>query len=138
MTYQWQMRVCFQDTDAEGIVYHANYLNYAERARTAWLFELGYTNQGVLNSGIMLVLRHLDIDYRLPAKLDDLLTIDVRIREIKNASMVIEQLVSCQDKTLVAITLQLAFISPETMRPVRLPTEMKNLFIDYMNKQGEI
>ena len=138
MTYQWQMRVCFQDTDAEGIVYHANYLNYAERARTAWLFDMGYTNQEVLNNGIMFVLRHLDIDYRLPAKLDDLLTVGVRVREIKNASMVIEQVVSCQDKTLVVITLQLAFISPETMRPARLPMAMKNLFIEYMNKQGEI
>ena len=76
------MRVYFQDTDAGGVVYHANYLNFMERARTEWLRSHGYSNAGLMKEfGVLFVVRALKLDYRKPALLDDLLAVTVQIRD---------------------------------------------------------
>ena len=114
MPYMWQIRMCFQDTDAEGIVYHANYLKYAERARTAWISDMGLNNRDIMAGGMMLVLRHLDMDFVSPARLDDILTIDVKINEMKHASMTLTQTITCGDRVVAQIGMQLAFLSTAT------------------------
>ncbi len=137
MPYTWQIRMCFQDTDAEGIVYHANYLKYAERARTAWISDMGLNNRDIMAGGMMLVLRHLDMDFVSPARLDDILTIDVKINEMKHASMTLTQTITCGDRVVAQIGMQLAFLSTATLRPMRLPDDMKKLFTTYQLTQGE-
>jgi acyl-CoA thioester hydrolase len=135
MAYSFQLRMCFQDVDGEGIVYHANYLNYAERARTEWMAKQGLTNQQVMDSGIAFVLRHAEIDFISPAKLDDIISIDIRIKEIKNASVLMEQNITVDGNKKVTISLQLAFVDTKTLRPTRIPPDMKQIFIN--GQEGE-
>lgn len=77
------MRVYFQDTDAGGVVYHANYLNFMERARTEWLRAHGYSNAGMMKEfGVVFVVRSMKLDYLRPALLDDLLEVTAQIKDI--------------------------------------------------------
>ncbi len=132
MIYQTTVRIYYQDTDAGGIVYHSNYLDFAERARSDLLREIGLSNTALVNRGVAFVLRQLNIMYKAPAKLDDDLCIQTTVREIKNASMIMEQRFFRDDKELVSITLQLAFVNPDTLAPIRIPEDIKNLFRRYL------
>ena len=96
--FHYQIRMCFQDVDGEGIVYHSNYLNYAERARTEWMAQMGLQNKEVMDMGVAMVLRHLEMDFIRSARLDDILDIDVRVVESKNASTIIEQTISVKQR----------------------------------------
>lgn len=137
MQHETSVRIYFQDTDAGGIVYHSNYLDYAERARSEFLYDLGLSNTSLIEQGVAFVVRRLEMDFRASAKLDDLLTVKTQIADIKNASIVMEQTVCRNETDLVRITLQLAFVNPQTMRPIRVPADIKTLFEKYMKPQGE-
>ncbi|MDY6407824.1 MAG: YbgC/FadM family acyl-CoA thioesterase [Pseudomonadota bacterium] len=126
--FHYQIRMCFQDVDGEGIVYHSNYLDYAERARTEWLAHMGLRNQEIMDMGIALVLRHIEMDFIAPAKLDDILNIDVRVLESKNASTMIEQTISVNDSVKVRLKMQLVYVDTHTLRPTRIPVKLKQLF----------
>ncbi len=134
MKHQMQLRIYYQDTDAGGIVYHSNYLNFAERARGEMLFEMGLLNSELVKQGIAFVLRNASLDYRRPARLDDTVTVETQVCEIKNASMVMEQTFFRGEEILVVVQLQLAFVNPETLRPIRMPESMKELFVKYMKE----
>lgn len=137
MQHETSVRIYFQDTDAGGIVYHSNYLDYAERARSEFLYDLGLSNTSLIEQGVAFVVRRLEMDFRASAKLDDLLTVKTQIADTKNASIVMEQTVCRNETDLVRITLQLAFVNPQTMRPIRVPADIKTLFEKYMKPQGE-
>lgn len=137
MAYSFKLRMCFQDVDGEGIVYHSNYLDYAERARTEWMAEQGLTNQQVMDMGIAFVLRRAEIDFIAPAKLDDVISVDVRIADLKNASVKLEQTISVDGHEKVKINLLLAFVDTKTLRPTRIPQEIKHIFTNYQETQGE-
>ena len=130
--FRYQIRMCFQDVDGEGIVYHSNYLNYAERARTEWLSCMGLKNQEIMDMGVALVLRHIEMDFIAPAKLDDVLDIDVRVIESKNASTMIEQTISVSDNTKVKLKMQLVYVDTKTLRPTRIPAILKQKFEENM------
>ncbi len=86
LAFSIPVRVYYEDTDAGGIVYHANYLRFLERARTDWLRALGAVHSRIAeNSGAVFVVRDMTIDFQSPARLDDLLTVDVRVLEAKRA-----------------------------------------------------
>lgn len=131
MIHKMNLHVYYQDTDAGGIVYHSKYLDFAERARSELLFDMGLSNKILVNQGIAFVLRHVNIDYKRPAHLDDLLTIETQVKEIRNASMIMEQRFLRGEEELVRIEMQLAFINPKTMLPIRIPPEIKTLFAIY-------
>ena len=126
MTYQ--IRMCFQDVDGEGIVYHANYLKYAERARTEWLAQMGIKNREIMDMGVALVLHRVEMDFVSPARLDDILDIDVRVTVSKNASTTIEQTVSVAGQAKVHLKMQLVYVDTKTMRPTRIPAILKQKF----------
>ena len=128
----FQIRMCFQDVDGEGIVYHARYLNYAERARTEWMYKMGLTNREVMDAGVAMVLRHVEMDFVSPAKLDDVLDIDVRVAESKNASTMIEQTISVAGQEKVRLKLQLVYVDTKTLRPTRIPAILKQKFEESM------
>ena len=130
--FNYQIRMCFQDVDGEGIVYHSNYLNYAERARTEWLSRLGLQNQEIMELGVAMVIRHIEMDFIRPAKLDDVLDIDVRVTESKNASTIIEQTISVAGETKVTLKLQLVYVDTHTLRPTRIPAVLKQKFEENM------
>ena len=91
------MRVYFQDTDAGGVVYHANYLNFMERARTEWLRTHGYSNAGLMKEfGVVFVVRSMKLDYLKPALLDDLLEVTAQIKDIGRSRLSLLQSVRRQ------------------------------------------
>lgn len=92
--YTLPLRVYFQDTDAGGVVYHANYLNFMERARTEWLRTHGYSNAGLMKEfGVVFVVRSAKLDYLRPALLDDALDVTVQIKDIGRSRITLLQTV---------------------------------------------
>ncbi len=90
--FLWQARVYWEDTDGGGIVYYANYLKYLERARTEWLRANGiWQRQAHAEQGVVFVVRSLNVDYRQPARLDDLLSISCSAAPGGGASLVFQQ-----------------------------------------------
>ena len=130
--FSFKIRMCFQDVDGESIVYHSNYLNYAERARTEWLAKMGLTNREIMDWGVAMVLRHIEIDYISPAKLDDVLEIDVQILEMKNASTLIGQTMTVNGAVKVKLKMQLVYVDTKTLHPTRIPEKIKQVFEESM------
>ncbi|MFZ4763192.1 MAG: tol-pal system-associated acyl-CoA thioesterase [Alphaproteobacteria bacterium] len=121
----FQLRVYYEDTDAGGIVYYANYLKFAERARTEWLRQLGFSQTALRHeAGLLFVVRECLIRYIQPAKLDDFLSIISHITAIKGASLQLKQEIKRDETLLASIEVELASIS-ETGKPMRLPTWLK-------------
>lgn len=126
-TFSFPIRVYYEDTDAGGIVYYANYLKFAERARTEFLRHLGVDQIDMLkNQGIGFVVRECHIRYKSPAKLDDALNITCKIAELKNVSVKMEQKLYRGDTVLAEIEIMLVFLSLATMRPTKIPENITN------------
>lgn len=88
--FQWPVRIYWEDTDAGGVVFYANYLKYMERARTEWLRTLGHEQQRLRDEeGILFVVRRVEVDYLRPAVLDDRVLVSAQLVEMKRASLVI-------------------------------------------------
>lgn len=122
-------RVIYGDTDAAGIVYYANYLRLAEAARDALLCLLGYPIRSLLQGDdpIGFAVKHCEIDYHKPARLDDVLEIKTTISQVKGASIQMAQDVYREGEKLVSISLRLACIT-EDARPAALPAGLKAEF----------
>ena len=128
-TFSFPIRIYYEDTDAGGIVYYANYLKYAERARTEFLRHLGINQEEMLkNLSLGFVVRYCNINYKSPAKLDDALNITCKITELKGASLKMEQKLYHGDTILSEIEIGLVFLSLPSMRPTKIPPEISNLF----------
>lgn len=134
MIHKMDLRIYYQDTDAGGIVYHSNYLDYAERARSEFLRDIGLPVDILLEREVAFVIKKAEITYKSPARLEDLLTVHTSICEIKGASMIMKQIIKRDETQLVEIILQAVFVNPKTMSPIRIPQDLKEKFISY---QGE-
>jgi len=125
-TFIWPIRVYWEDTDAGGIVFYANYLKYFERARTEWLRALGVEQQALRNSsGGMFVVSQAQIRYHGPARLDDELLVSARPIESGRASLTIEQQAwrkSASDNDLLCdATIRIGWVDATSYRPARIP-----------------
>lgn len=119
-------RVYYEDTDAGGVVYHANYLGFMERARTDWLTSLGCTPQQPTDKwGIIFAVRSAFVDYLRPARLGDLLKVSVSLDSIHGASMNISQCVAADHGVLVRGEFRIACLDAEKLTVRRLPAELK-------------
>jgi len=122
-----QVRVYYEDTDFSGVVYHASYLRFMERGRTNYLRLLGADQRALFEAvekeapGFAFVVRSMQIDFRKPARMDDVLEITTEPREVKGASVVLHQLVSRAGETLVEATVQVAFVAGGRARPIPKP-----------------
>ena len=120
------VRVYFQDTDAGGVVYHARYLDFFERCRMEWLRSLDIVSTTlVADTGVLFVVRSLDIEYLKPARLDDALDVDLRLEAPGGVQLMLRQSVRRGDETLVTARVQLAAVSAAGMKPSRLPPELR-------------
>ena len=125
------VRVYYEDTDAGGIVYYANYLKFAERARTEYIRALGCTQSEALEEDKCgFTVRHVEIDYKKPAKLDDELIVTCELREAKGAAAVMHQEVYRGDEVLATIEVKVAYINLVKLRPVRIPEWLKMRSLD--------
>ena len=122
------IRVYFQDTDAGGVVYHASYVNFMERARTEWLRErYGYSNAGLMREfGVVFVVRSLRLDYFKPALLDDLLEVTAQIKDIGRSRLTLLQNVRRGDEVLTGGEVHLVCVSVESFKPVSVPEVLRN------------
>src|SRR5260370_32873359 len=119
--HRFALRVYYEDTDAAGIVYDANYLKFAERARTEMLRLLGFEQEALRRAtGHVFAVRHCSADYLAPARLDDELTVESRLTALGGASLEIDQRIDCGQQVLVRLPLRLACLDPHG-RPARLP-----------------
>jgi acyl-CoA thioester hydrolase len=124
--HRFPVRVYWEDTDGSGIVYHARYLHFAERARTELLRFLGIHQQNMLQeTGISFVLRRVTADYRAPSKLDDLLEVRTRATSLGAVTLEMEQGIWCDGRCLVVIEVLLVCVN-RAGRPVRLPAAVKD------------
>lgn len=124
------VRVYYEDTDAAGIVYYANYLKFAERARTESLRALGINQGQVLEeTGVAFAVRRAAVDYRRPARLDDLLQVRTRLTAMGGATLEMDQEVVRDGAVLVALSFTLAAMSV-TGRAARIPPAVRALLSD--------
>jgi acyl-CoA thioester hydrolase len=127
------VRVYYEDTDFSGVVYHASYLRFMERGRTNYLRLLGADQRALFEQvaaeapGFSFVVRSMQIDFRKPARMDDVLEIVTAPLEVKGASVVLHQRVNRDEETLVEAKVQVAFVSGGRARPIpkALRTAMK-------------
>ena len=125
------IRVYYEDTDAGGVVYHARYLHFYERARTEFLRTLNFSQQALLNdSQIAFVVKTMNIDYKIPAKLDDLLDVVTEVTEVKGATILFTQFLKRAETVLSTATVKVACVDLNKMKPVALPKEIKAAFLN--------
>ncbi len=128
MTHSLSIRVYYEDTDAGGVVYHARYLAFAERGRTEMLRAAGFEHVKLLSEGgTAFAVVAMNINYKAPAKLDDLLTVKTKITKVGGASMEMQQDIYSDDKLLTEMKVTLVCVD-STFKAVRLPAEIRNIF----------
>ena len=123
-TFIYNQRVYFSDTDAQGIVYHAAYLNFAEHARTELGRELHASG---LSGGNAFVVKSISISYEKPGYLDDMLTVETRVKDFGKVTIVFSQTVKRGDEVLADMEVKVACINLETQRPVRIGDDLLSL-----------
>ncbi len=119
------LRVYWEDTDAAGIVFYANYLKFFERARTEWLRSLGFQQERLrAEAGFAFVVAETAVRYRLPARLDDMLDITVRVAHLGQASLGVEQQAWRAGDLLAEGTIRVGCVELGTFRPRRVPEDI--------------
>ena len=122
LSFNWPVRVYFEDTDSGGIVYYASYLKFMERARTEWLRGRGIDVEELARKDrVLFAVRSLELDYRQPARLSDALRVSVVLERARRASLELWQEVIREDQPLCAGRLRLACLDADTLRPRKIP-----------------
>lgn len=122
------VRVYYEDTDAGGVVYHARYLHFFERARTEFLRALGFSQQQLLADSIAFVVKKMEIDYKAPAYLDDVLSVESAICEIKGAKIVFHQRLLRGELLLCETFVTVASVNLAKMKPIVIPETVRQAF----------
>ena len=122
------VRVYYEDTDAGGVVYYANYLKFCERARTEWLRTFGVSQQALIDEqGLGFVVRSVQADYRAPARLDDALEVITQVAMLRRASILFEQQLVRGQELLFTARVLLASIDLRRQKPVAIPASLHAL-----------
>lgn len=126
--FSWPLRVYYEDTDAQGVVYYANYFNFMERARTEWIRSLGIEQDALLRDHRrMFVVVDLQAQFRKPAKFNDELLVTASLKEAGRASFVIEQHIfrgQAAGEALCSGAVRAAYLNADTFRPCKLPGDL--------------
>jgi acyl-CoA thioester hydrolase len=130
--FRWPARVYWEDTDAGGVVYHARYLAFMERARTEWMRARGWGQETLrARDDLVFVVRAMEIDFRAPARLDDQLEVSVALVECRGASFIVAQQVTRNDGgradvVLIEATVRIAALAAFTFRPRPIPEPLQS------------
>ena len=121
--FEIALRIYWEDTDAGGVVFYANYLKFFERARTEWLRALGHSQEQLrLHEDAMFVVSDTALRYRRPARLDDLLRITVKLAGVRRASITLAQQAWRGDELLTEGTIRIVCVDPGTFQPRSIPS----------------
>ena len=124
----WPVRVYYEDTDAGGVVFYANYLKFFERARTEMLRAMGYEQDVLMiNPGIVFAVRSVQIEYLKSARFNELIEVSAEIIDAKRASLTFEQLITRGDDVLCTSITRIACLDANTMRPKEIPKILQEL-----------
>ena len=126
MTHRFAIRVYYEDTDMGGIVYHANFLKFIERARGEWVAGLGLDQNAMRNEGIVFAVRRIEADYMLPARYGDELEVRTTTASVSGARLVMDQKVMRGEEVLFTAQVVVACITMDG-RPVRLPAGIRRI-----------
>ena len=127
-TFQWPVRVYYEDTDAGGVVYHSNYLSFTERARTEWLRKQGFEQDELIaKQGVLFAVRSVQIDYSTPARFNQELRVSVVVEKIGRASVTLVQKITsiADDVTYSTATIKIACLDSGAMKPVAIPESVR-------------
>jgi acyl-CoA thioester hydrolase len=125
--FSWPVRVYYEDTDAAGVVYYANYLRYFERARTEWLRALGFEQTELATQhGVVFVVRAINVEYLFPARFNDALSIGVELDDVGASQIILKQLVLRDNALLVEARVRLACVNIAAMKAVRIPAPLSH------------
>ena len=129
MSFEVPVRVYIEDTDAGGIVFYGNYLKFFERARTEFLRSIGVEQSVTIENNLIFVVRHIAVDYRAPARLDDLLTISCAVHSIRPTRVLFSQSANRANDgiSLVNAEVEVVAVSRDTLKPRVLPATLLNI-----------
>ena len=134
--HRMRLRVYYEDTDAGGVVYYANYLKFAERARTEFLREAGIEQRALQDeNGVLFAVRRCEIDYLRPARLDDVLEVRSRIVAARGASLTMWQAVTLDAEILAQLSVRVACVD-RAGRPARIPPQVQRVIKAYAPSGG--
>lgn len=127
VAFRWPARVYWEDTDGGGVVYHANYLRFLERARTEWLRGKGYEQRALmLSRQVVFAVYGMQLRFLKPARLDDFLEIEVQLRQCRRASFVVAQrvLLAPNEIEMCTAEVEVACLDAQTFRPIPIPDDL--------------
>ncbi len=125
------VRVYFEDTDAGGVVYHASYVRFMERARSEWLRTFGCTNTSLVKEfGVLFMVRAIKLDYLKPAVLEDMLAVSAEIKEVGHSRVTLRQTVQRGDQVLVEGEVHLVCVTAGEFKPVPVPDSIRKKWKD--------
>ena len=124
--FSWKVRVYYEDTDAAGVVFYANYLRYMERARTEWLRSVGFEHKTLIDDhGILFAVKKLTIDYIKPGQLDDYLTVTSKLLSKRGASLIFQQNINNEDGELLSqAEVKVACLNAITLKATPMPNDL--------------
>ena len=129
--FKSSFNVYYEDTDAGGVVYYANYLKFLERARTEALFSIGYSNKKIKNDfGSLIIVKACNIKYKKSAYLEDELTVRSFVKSITKTSFFMNQIITKDDDVIIEAQVHLVFVNNDG-KPVRIPDEIYLKFKPY-------
>jgi acyl-CoA thioester hydrolase len=137
VTFEFPIRVYYEDTDAAGVVYYANFLKFFERARTEWLRSVGVSQQRLAREmGVVFVVTRTAVDYLAPARLDDRVVVRSRLARLGRASVEFHQEAWClgetnppgEDELLARGDIKVGCVNRETLRPEKIPASILSAF----------
>jgi acyl-CoA thioester hydrolase len=134
--FNWPVRVYYEDTDAGGVVFYANYLKFFERARTEMLRAMGFEQDELIaTEGIIFVVRSVQVDYLSPARFNEQLQVSAEVSEAKKASLTFEQMVTRGDNVLCKGVIRIACLDAQTMRPKAIPEILFRTILELLKNE---
>lgn len=128
--FKWPVRIYYEDTDAGGIVYNANYLKYLERARTEWLRQLHIEQDVLLERDVAFVVRRVDIEFRHAARFNQLLQVTCSVAQVKRASLIFDQsIVDEAGQVIVTAQVTIACVAISAMKPIQIPRDINGVIV---------
>jgi acyl-CoA thioester hydrolase len=136
--FAWPVRVYYEDTDAGGVVYYANYLRFFERCRSEWMRTIGFGQREMAErDGVVFVVAAAEVQYLRPARLDDTLRVDARVAERFASYVVFEQEVCRDEQVLCRSRMKIACVDARSLRPTRLPAALAAALAPHVPPPGQ-
>jgi len=133
--FRWPIRVYYENTDAGGVVYHAEYLKFFERARSEWLRSLGFEHPELkAEYGVIFVVRQMQIKYRQPACFDEALEVVTTLAELGRSKIVFQQKLLRAAEILTEATVEVVCVDSKTFRPVTAPAMISTKMRQYLSE----